>query len=128
MHINLLYLNDDSILSSVNSRVKNVTHKYGVQIPSSVEQAYRLDKESGNTLWRDALNRKMNIPKVAFDILDKGSSPPPGYSKSSGHIIFDVRMTLDRKTCWVKDGHKTQNPGNCTYAGVVSRESVCVFE
>ena len=33
-------------------------------------------------------------------------------------------MSLERKARWVKDGHKTRNPDNCTYAGVVSRESV----
>ena len=66
----------------------------------------------------------MNNLQVAFDILEDRRSLPPGYTKSSGHIIFDVRMTLERKTRWVKDGHKTRNPDNCTYAGVVSRESV----
>ena len=48
----------------------------------------------------------------------------PGYSKASGHIVFDVRMTLERKARWVKDGHKTPEPEMSTYAGVVSRESV----
>lgn len=114
----------DRIISSVNSRVKRVTHKYGVEIPSSVDHCYRLDKQNGNTLWRDALNREMNNLRVAFDILEDKRSLPPGYTKSSGHIIFDVRMTLERKARWVKDGHKTRNPDNCTYAGVVSRESV----
>ena len=67
----------------------------------------------------------MNNLRVAFDILEDKRSLPPGYTKSSGHIIFDVRMTLERKTRWAKDGHKTRNPDNCTYAGtVVSRESV----
>ena len=114
----------DRIISSVNSRVKKVIHKYGAEIPSSVEHCYQLDKKNGNTLWRYALNREMNNLRVAFDILDDRRSLPPGYTKSSGHIIFEVRMTLERKARWVKDGHKTRNPDNCTYAGVVSRESV----
>jgi len=33
-------------------------------------------------------------------------------------------MTLERTARWVKDGHKTPEPENSTYAGVVSRESV----
>ena len=41
----------DRIISSVNSRVKKVTHKYGVAIPNSVEECHRLDKQNGNTLW-----------------------------------------------------------------------------
>ena len=39
-------------------------------------------------------------------------------------MIFDVRMTLERKARWVKDGHITPEPENSTYAGVVSRESI----
>jgi hypothetical protein len=31
-------------------------------------------------------------------------------------------MTLERKARWVKDGHKTPHPDNCTYAGVLSRK------
>ena len=44
---------------------------------------------------------------VTFDILDEGCKYPPGYRKASGHIIFDVHMTLERKSRWVKDGHQT---------------------
>ena len=66
----------------------------------------------------------MNNLKVAFDILQDNQKPPPGYSRASGHIIFDVRMTLERKARWVKDGHRTPEPDWCTYAGVVSRESI----
>ena len=38
--------------------------------------------------------------------------------------MFDVRMTLERKARWVKDGHRTPEPDNSTFAGVVSRESI----
>ena len=69
----------DRIISSVNSRVKKVIH-------NSVEECYRLDKNNGNSLWRDALNREMNNLTVAFDILEDKRSLPPGYTKSSGHI------------------------------------------
>ena len=44
--------------------------------------------------------------------------------KSSGHLVFDVKMDFTRKARWVKDGHKTSDPEQSTYAGVVSRESV----
>lgn len=114
----------DSIISAVKARVKRVTHKYGVEIPRTVQEAYALDKKNGNTLWRDALTKEMSNLRVAFDILDRGVNPPPGYTKASGHIIFDVRMTLERKARWVKDGHRTPDPEWSTYAGVVSRESV----
>ena len=56
---------------------------------------------------------------VAFKILETGESPPPGYTKSSGHIIFDVCMRFQRKSRWVKDGHRIPDPDTSSYAGVV---------
>ena len=114
----------DRIISAVNKRIKRVSHKYGVEVPTSIEHSYRIDKTNGNHLWRDAINREMENLKVAFDILHKGQTPPQGYTKASGHLVFDVRMTLERKARWVKDGHRTPEPETSTFAGVVSRESI----
>jgi hypothetical protein len=114
----------DRIISAVNARVKRVTHKYGVEIPRTLKEAYDLDEKNGNTFWRDAVTKEMGNLMVAFDILDHGEKLPPAWTKASGHLIFDVRMTLERKARWVKDGHKTPDPDYSTYAGVVSRESV----
>ena len=114
----------DCIIAGVNARVAKTTHKYGVEVPRSVDHALKLDRINGNTHWRDALRKEMDNVKVAFDILPDHKDLPPGYRKASGHIIFDVRMTLERKARWVKDGHKTPQPDWSTYAGVVSRESV----
>lgn len=63
---------------------------------------------------------------VVFEVLPEGSRPPPGYTKSSGHIIFDVRMTLERKTRWVKHGHKSKDPDNCTYITLIGSADVLV--
>ena len=47
----------DRIISAVNKRVKRMSHKYGVEVPTSIEHAYRIDKANGNHLWRDTINR-----------------------------------------------------------------------
>ena len=114
----------DRIIATVNKRIKKISHKYGVEVPTSIEHAYKIDRANKNTLWRDAINKEMGNLKVAFDILCKGQAPPPGYNKASGHLVFDVRMTLERKARWVKDGHRTPEPEQSTFAGVVSRESI----
>ena len=64
---------------------------------------------------------------VTFKILERGESPPPGYTKSSGHIVFDVCMIFQRKSRWVKDGHRTPDPDMSSYAGVVSKESIRIL-
>jgi len=49
---------------------------------------------------------------------------PPGWSKVTGHIVWDVKMDFTRKARWVLDGHKTPDPIYSNFAGVVSRESI----
>ena len=104
--------------------MKRITHKYGVEIPRTIKEAMNIDAKNGDTQWHDAIEKEMGNLKVAFDILENDEHLPPGWTKASGHLVFDVRMTLERKARWVKDGHKTPEPDHSTYAGVVSRESV----
>ena len=63
---------------------------------------------------------------IAFTILDNGINSPPGWSKASGHLVFDVKMDFTRKARWVKDGHRTADLTTSAYTGVVSREIVRV--
>ena len=56
--------------------------------------------------------------------MPSGSPPPPSFKNSSGHLIFDMRMTIERKAQWVNDRYKTHDPNYCTFAGVVSHESI----
>ena len=68
----------------------------------------------------------MNNISISFELLEQGAKATPGWKTSSGHIIIDVKMDFIRKAIWVKDGHKTPDPSMSNYAGVVSRDSVCI--
>ena len=48
----------DVILAAVKSRIRKKTHKYGIEIPTSIEHAIELDRKIGNSLWQDALKKK----------------------------------------------------------------------
>ena len=113
----------DVIVGLVKARMKRKTIKFGVKVPRTLEEALQLDRENGDTQWADSHKKEMTNVGVAFEILPKGQRPPPGWKKSSGHIIFDVKMDGTRKSRWVKDGHRTPTPETSSYAGVVSRES-----
>jgi hypothetical protein len=56
-----------------------------------------------------------------FEVLEDGKNAPQGYTKASGHIIWDLTMDFTRKARWVLDGHKLPTPEGSTYAGVVSQ-------
>ena len=59
---------------------------------------------------------------VAFKILDTGETPPPGYRKSSGHMIYSIKMDWG-----VKDGHRTPDTEFSSYAGVFQGEEFEFF-
>ena len=112
------------ILSALKKRIRKTTHKYGIEILTSVEDAFELDRKKGNNLWKDALEMEMYNIGVAFEILEDGKTTPAGYTKISGHLIRSVKMDFTRKARWVLDGHKKSDPVGSKYAGVVLRESV----
>ena len=114
----------DRIISAIQSRINRATHKYGIEVPTSVDHARAIDASNGNNLWMQAIDKEMKQVAVASEIFDEGTSPPVRWSKSSGHLVFDVKMDFSRKARWVKDGHRTPEPELSTFAGVVSRESV----
>jgi len=114
----------DVIIAAVKTRCRKTSHKYGIELPESVEHAYRLDEKNGNDFWRKAIEKEMHNVGIAFQILEEGKSAPVGWRPVTGHLVFDVKMDYTRKARWVLDGHKTPAPSGSTYAGVVSRESV----
>ena len=114
----------NAIISAMKVRLRKTTHKYGIEIPTSVDHAMAIDRKNGNTMWKDALALEMINVGVAFEILEEGQMAPLGWNKASGHLIWDVKMDFTRKARWVLDGHKTPDPIGSTFAGVVSRKSI----
>ena len=114
----------DRIIAAATGRVRKTTHKYGIEVPTSVAHAKEIDNRNGNRFWQEAIDLEMSNVAVAFEILDRDSPIPVGWTPCSGHLVFDVKMDFTRKARWVKDGHLTRDPDTSTYAGVVSRESV----
>ena len=114
----------NAILSAVKAWFMKQTNKYGIEIPRDVAHAKELDHINSNTLWMDALKKEMYNVGVAFKVLEEGVRAPNGWTKVTGHLVWDVKMDFPRKAQWVLDGHKTPEPEGSTYAGVVSRESI----
>ena len=58
------------ILVKVKSNYWLRTHKFGIRIPKSVEEAKRIDKANHNTLWWEAICKEMNTVRPAFEIVE----------------------------------------------------------
>ena len=115
----------DAIISAVNKRYWKRTHKYGIRIPKSVQEALEIDKENGDDRWAKSIQKEMNNVRIAFHILDDETKVPPGYQYMDCHIVFDVKFDgFKFKSRMVAGGHMIDTPSFLTYASVVSRETV----
>ena len=117
----------DRIIKKVKTRYFRRTHKFGIELPKTVAEAFAIDKKTGTDLWRKAIEKEMRNVQVAFDIKEDGVVPV-GFKEISCHLIFDVKSdTLQRKARFVAGGHLTDPPKDSTYSSVVSRDSVRLF-
>jgi hypothetical protein len=113
----------DRIIKKVKSRYWTRSHKYGIELPHSVEEAMAIDKRTGTTFWRDAIEKEMKNVLMAFEYPEDGK-PPVGYKKIRCHMIFDIKSTLTRKARMVAGGHLTDPPKDAVFSSVVTRDSV----
>ncbi len=98
-----------------NARYMNRTHKFGIVIPKTIQEAFDLDCKNGNTLWADAIATELKDVRVAFKILDPSDPDPIGYQKIRCHMAFDVKMEdFRRKAQLVAGGHVTKAPATIT--------------
>jgi hypothetical protein len=56
-----------------------------------IKNAEELDLKNGNTFWMDSLAKEMGNLVIAFKLLEPGQKAPPGWTKTTGHVIFDVK-------------------------------------
>jgi len=119
----------ERFINKVKSKYWERTHKYGVRIPKTIQEAIEIDKANGNILWQDAVRMEMKNNRVAFEEYEGDISKLVGYKRITGHMIFDVKLgeNFRRKARFVADGHLTDAPAALTYSTVVSRDSVRIL-
>jgi hypothetical protein len=113
----------DRIIKKVKSRYWDRTHKYGILLPKSVEEALWIDWEMGTDFWQKAIKKEMKAIECAFEFKDDDQMPV-GHQHIHCHMVFDVKITLDRKAPYVASGHQTEPTKDVTFASVVSQDSI----
>ena len=80
----------ERIINKVKSKYWRTTHKFGIEVPKSVEEAYEIDRSTGTNHWTKAIEKEMKNVRVAFEKLDNVSQDQmrtgkikPGYSYCS---------------------------------------------
>jgi hypothetical protein len=120
------------IISKIKSRYWRTTHKFGIRLPKTVEEALEIDRQTGTDYWYKAINKEMSKVKVAWEAKEgvtpqqvrEGKSDLVGYQEIGCHLVFDIKLDFTRKARYVAGGHTTEAPASMTYSSVVSRESV----
>ena len=63
------------------------THKFGIRVPKTVEEAKRLDQENGYHQWWDSICQDMKNVRIAFDTYDGDIYDLFGYQFVKFHMI-----------------------------------------
>ena len=60
------------LISKVKSCYRKVNRfKFSLEVPVRVEDALIPDKQNGNNLWQDAINKETNNSHIIFELLDR---------------------------------------------------------
>ena len=124
------------IISKIKSRYWKTTHKFGIELPHSVEEAYEIDRKTGTDHWRRAIEKEMAKIRGmgTFEVWTNGSPDDlragkvklPGFRELGVHMVFDIKMDgkFTRKARLVANGNETAPTKDMTYSSVVGRDSV----
>jgi hypothetical protein len=87
-----------------------MTHKFGLKLPHSVQEALQIDEETGTKFWRRAIEKEMKNVMPAFEKWDNGTIEDIqngkkliGYQEVFCHIVFDIKVNFTRKARFVAD-------------------------
>ncbi|KAL7474061.1 hypothetical protein ACHAW6_000059 [Cyclotella cf. meneghiniana] len=79
-------------------------HKFGIELPKNVDEAYVIDKARGTSFWHDVI--ELEIKNVQF---------------MKCHMIFEIKMEDFCHKAWlVARGHMRKATTTLTYASIVS--------
>ena len=77
-----------------------------------------------NRLCQKVIDLEIGNVRVAFDILNPNKSATIGWKAFRDHLVYDIRMDFTRNDKRMKNGHKTSELDQSTYAGVILRGNV----
>jgi hypothetical protein len=116
----------ERIIQNVKTRYWKHTQKYGVELPKSVKQALAIDRNTGTSFWKGAIDKEMQKVLPAFEFR-YNDVMPPGFKKIDCRMVFNVKLDLVCKARFVAGGHQTDPPKESVYSSVVSRVVLCVL-
>ncbi len=91
-----------------NGQDVQVTHKFGIRLPHSIEDALKIDQETRTDFWHRAIEKKEMRPQMPTFMFCDDNLMPAGYKKIRCYMIFDVKIVdLTRKARYVANGSES---------------------
>ena len=113
------------IIKTLQSRTVKKAIKFRISVLSTIDEARAVDKANGNIFWENTLQKDPKNIIVAFQLFEHNKPIPVGSKRINYHFIFGVKFDLNHKARCVAGGHLNKYmPEQCTYASVISRDSV----
>ena len=116
--------------SKIRQVRRSQTYMFGYLIPRNYMEGMQFDSENKNSKWYDAIKLEMESTleykvfkkwdKAVLDEHKKVRNPPKGYHRIKVHLVFAVNFDGRHKARLVADGHRTPEPIENIYSGVVS--------
>jgi hypothetical protein len=104
-------------------------YQYGYLVPRNHEQAMEIDRENGNTKWRDAELYEIGCVDEynVFDDKGKGYNPGPDYKKMRVHMVYAVKHDGKHRARLIAGGHLMDTPIDSVYSSVVSLRGIRIL-
>jgi hypothetical protein len=110
--INQVLRHRHRIIAKTQNKYWHTTHKFGIELPHSAEEALKIDERTGTDFWAKAMAKEQRKVKVAWKADDNATVQEVragnhliGYTEIRCHMIFDVKMDFLRKARFVAGGH-----------------------
>ncbi len=68
-----------SFFKAVKARYAKRSHKFGIRVPKTIDEALAIDRETNTNFWHDAIQKEMKNNRIAFKFLDDGERVPIGF-------------------------------------------------
>ena len=90
--VNYVHKKRERILSKVKSKYWVRTHKYGIRVPKTVQEAIEIDRMNQNHLWWESIMLEMKNVRPAFEKFEGDVDNLVGYQEIKCHMIFDIKL------------------------------------
>ena len=127
--VHYVFKKQDRIISKSKNKYWIPTRKYDVRLPKTALEALKLDRQTGQFLWANYLNKEMSKEEVSYDEVE-GCSPEQvrrgevdelkGFQDIICHIVFDVKFYFTCKAEYDANGAMTDTPVVLCHSSVVS--------